>query len=128
MSAYSANEGYNVGGKASRAGGYADGGTDFGAGERRYSYLAACTQERPAQAGSWSYFNERWDGRRPVMHLARRHSLTRPASSPRSIRNRLTALKKDRTEYIRAKDVLAIYGSLMREGASVSSPLPAKTR
>ncbi|BGO92623.1 hypothetical protein NBRC10512_008171 [Rhodotorula toruloides] len=31
------------------------------------------------------------------------------------IRNRLTALKKDRTEYIRAKDVLAIYGSLMSE-------------
>jgi hypothetical protein len=33
-----------------------------------------------------------------------------------SIRNRLTALKKDRTEYIRAKDVLDVYGSLMDEG------------
>ncbi|TNY24322.1 hypothetical protein DMC30DRAFT_346055 [Rhodotorula diobovata] len=29
------------------------------------------------------------------------------------IRNRLTALKKDRTEYIRAKDVLDVYASLM---------------
>jgi hypothetical protein len=29
------------------------------------------------------------------------------------IRNRLTALKKDRTEYLRAKDVLDIYASLM---------------
>lgn len=35
---------------------------------------------------------------------------------PRSIRNRLTKLKKDRTEYIRAKDVLDIYSSLMGEG------------
>ncbi|GAA5973512.1 hypothetical protein JCM21900_006155, partial [Sporobolomyces salmonicolor] len=31
------------------------------------------------------------------------------------IRNRLTALKKDRTEYIRAKDVLDVYASLMTE-------------
>ncbi|GAA5999619.1 uncharacterized protein JCM10292_003649, partial [Rhodotorula paludigena] len=31
------------------------------------------------------------------------------------IRNRLTALKKDRTEYIRAKDVLDVYNSLMGE-------------
>ncbi|GAA6028783.1 hypothetical protein JCM8097_007393 [Rhodosporidiobolus ruineniae] len=31
------------------------------------------------------------------------------------IRNRLTALKKDRTEYIRAKDVLDVYASLMDE-------------
>ncbi|BGP17601.1 hypothetical protein JCM10213_001252 [Rhodosporidiobolus nylandii] len=31
------------------------------------------------------------------------------------IRNRLTALKKDRTEYIRAKDVLDVYNSLMSE-------------
>jgi hypothetical protein len=61
------------------------------------------------------------------MQLARRHSLTRPASFPRSIRNRLTALKKDRTEYIRAKDVLAIYGSLMSEGAIVWSSLLAET-
>lgn len=37
--------------------------------------------------------------------------------SPRSIRNRLTKLKKDRTEYIRARDVLDIYSSLMGEGA-----------
>ncbi|GAA5835980.1 hypothetical protein JCM5353_002206 [Sporobolomyces roseus] len=31
------------------------------------------------------------------------------------IRNRLTALKKDRTEYLRAKDVLDIYASLMTQ-------------
>ncbi|GAA5916614.1 hypothetical protein JCM6882_009180 [Rhodosporidiobolus microsporus] len=31
------------------------------------------------------------------------------------IRNRLTALKKDRTEYIRARDVLDVYNSLMDE-------------
>ncbi|GAA6011829.1 hypothetical protein JCM10207_004258 [Rhodosporidiobolus poonsookiae] len=31
------------------------------------------------------------------------------------IRNRLTALKKDRTEYIRAKDVLEIYAALMNQ-------------
>ncbi|GAA5982495.1 hypothetical protein JCM11641_006134 [Rhodosporidiobolus odoratus] len=32
-----------------------------------------------------------------------------------NIRNRLTALKKDRTEYIRAKDVQDVYNSLMNE-------------
>lgn len=41
-----------------------------------------------------------------------------------SIRNRLTALKKDRTEYIRARDVLDIYSALMNEGAC-SAPRPA---
>lgn len=36
-------------------------------------------------------------------------------TAPGSIRNRLTALKKDRTEYLRAKDVLDIYASLMTQ-------------
>jgi hypothetical protein len=33
-----------------------------------------------------------------------------------SIRNRLTALKKDRTEYVKPKDVLDVYESLMDQG------------
>lgn len=37
-----------------------------------------------------------------------------------SVRMRLTKLKKDRTEYIRAKDVLDIYAALMQQGARSS--------
>ena len=47
-------------------------------------------------------------------------------NSKYSIRNRLTALKKDRTEYIRAKDVLDIYSALMDQGEP--SPIPIRAR
>ncbi|POY73268.1 hypothetical protein BMF94_3602 [Rhodotorula taiwanensis] len=47
------------------------------------------------------------------------------------IRNRLTALKKDRTEYIRANDVLDIYASLMTQVTRLNevraTPKPATT-
>lgn len=39
----------------------------------------------------------------------------------RSIRARLTALKKDRTEYIRASDVMQIYASVIKQGEDPSS-------
>ncbi|KAG0659409.1 hypothetical protein C6P46_005186 [Rhodotorula mucilaginosa] len=47
------------------------------------------------------------------------------------IRNRLTALKKDRTEYIRANDVLDIYASLMSQVTRLNevraTPKPSST-
>ncbi|SCZ87484.1 BZ3500_MvSof-1268-A1-R1_Chr2-2g04950 [Microbotryum saponariae] len=45
----------------------------------------------------------------------RQRSFSHAAAVHLIIRNRLTALKKDRTEYIRAKDVLDIYSSLMTQ-------------
>jgi hypothetical protein len=43
--------------------------------------------------------------------------------NPHSIRNRLTALKKDRSEYILASDVLSIYEAVIKQGKQAFSRL-----
>lgn len=83
------------------------------AGERE---VAAPTRSTSGLSGSAASARSSRERSPPLTHV---RPLT--AAGPLcSIRNRLTKLKKDRTEYIRAKDVLSIYNALLEEGTALA--------